>query len=108
MAAFTADYAARVMSAAAEDGGRCPCGGGAMRYVASFYGVVDLLSVLPFFLGLPVCGGLRDLSPLLLPTIVSFFSCSSGHVCVFCVRFWWWTELVYFDTPTIAVFFFCG
>lgn len=70
VAVFTADYAARVMSAAAEDDGRCPCGGGAMRYVASFYGVVDLFSVLPFFLGLPVCGGLRDLSPALLPTLV--------------------------------------
>eukprot|EP00752_Nemacystus_decipiens_P005802 g5248.t1 len=70
VAVFTADYAARVMSAAAEDGGRCPCGGGAMRYVVSFYGVVDLFSVLPFFLGLPVCGGLRNLSPALLPTLV--------------------------------------
>ncbi len=75
VAVFTADYAARVVSAAAaEEGGggdgSC-CNDGAMRYVVSFYGVVDLLSVLPFFLGLPVCGGLRDLSPRLLPTVVS-------------------------------------
>lgn len=80
MAVFTADYAARVMSAAAaeDDGGmRCrPCGGGGgggMRYAVSFYGAVDLLSFLPFFLGLPVCGGLRNLSPALLPTLVSRF-----------------------------------
>lgn len=42
-----------------------------MRYVMSFYGAVDLLSVLPFFLGLPAVGGLRNLSTALLPTIVS-------------------------------------
>lgn len=75
---FTADYAARVMSAASADEGRCcsssGCGGGAMRYVVSFYGVVDLLSVLPFFLGLPLLGGLRNLSPKLLPTLVSCFA----------------------------------
>ncbi|CAN0104922.1 unnamed protein product, partial [Ectocarpus sp. 12 AP-2014] len=72
VAVFTMDYAARVMNAASSSSssaGGC-CSGGAMRYVLSFYGVVDLMSVLPFFLGLPFCGGLRDLSPKLLPTLV--------------------------------------
>ncbi|CAM9338942.1 unnamed protein product [Ectocarpus sp. 6 AP-2014] len=72
VATFTMDYAARVMNAASSlssSAGGC-CSGGAMRYVLSFYGVVDLMSVLPFFLGLPFCGGLRDLSPKLLPTLV--------------------------------------
>lgn len=71
VAVFTMDYAARVLDAStfSSSAGGC-CSGGAMRYVLSFYGVVDLMSVLPFFLGLPFCGGLRDLSPKLLPTLV--------------------------------------
>ncbi|CAM9596567.1 unnamed protein product, partial [Hapterophycus canaliculatus] len=64
VAFLTADYAVRVLSAASADDSSV------IRYVMSFYGVVDLMSVLPFFLGLPACGGLRNLSTALLPTVV--------------------------------------
>ena len=61
---FTLDYIARALSAAASRSG------GLMRYLLSFYGLVDLLSVLPFFLGLPTFGGIASISPKLLPTLV--------------------------------------
>ena len=46
VALFTFDYASRALSASVSDSG------GLMRYVLSFYGLVDLFSVLPFFLSL--------------------------------------------------------
>lgn len=62
---FAFDYVARVRNASAS----CE-GDGVRRYVFSFFGLVDLLSFLPFFLGLLACGGLGTLSPKLLPTLV--------------------------------------
>lgn len=70
---FTVDYAARVVSAGAEGGD------GVMSYVISFYGLVDLLSFLPFYMALPAFGGIGALSPKLLPTLVSFH-------CMLCVQ----------------------
>ena len=70
VALFTFDYVARVLSASVEESGSL------MRYVFSFFGLVDLFSVLPFFLGLPACGGLGSLSPKLLPTLVSEEACA--------------------------------
>lgn len=64
VALFTFDYVSRALSASVDSGGL-------MRYVLSFYGLVDLFSVLPFFLGLPACVGLGSLSSKLLPTVVS-------------------------------------
>lgn len=64
VALFTFDYVSRALSASVDSGGL-------MRYVLSFYGLVDLFSVLPFFLGLPACAGLGSLSSKLLPTVVS-------------------------------------
>lgn len=63
MTVFTLDYAARAISASTTNG--------LMRYLWSFYGIVDLLSVLPFFVGLSSFGGLESLSPALFPTLVS-------------------------------------
>lgn len=64
MVLFSLDYVARAVSASASGGD------GLMRYVFSFYGLVDLMSVLPFFLELPVYGGLSTVSPKLIPTLV--------------------------------------
>lgn len=62
--AFSLDYVARVVSAASSSPD------GLMRYVFGFYGIVDLLSVLPFYLALPTFGGLATLSVKLFPTLV--------------------------------------
>ncbi|CAM9445641.1 unnamed protein product [Discosporangium mesarthrocarpum] len=59
---FTLDYLSRVFAAASENW--------LMEYIFSFYGMVDLLSVLPFYVGLATYGGLDSVSPLLLPTVV--------------------------------------
>lgn len=63
---FTVDYIARAVSASLSSKSD-----GLMRYIFGFFGIIDLLSVLPFFLGLSAFGGLGSLSAKLLPTVVS-------------------------------------
>lgn len=102
---FTLDYVARAISASTTTG--------LMRYLWSFYGMVDLLSVLPFFVGLSSFGGVASLSPALLPTVVSCRVSDGSHSCLFggwngdnLAWFFVWSIVLSFPPHTCLFLFF--